>query len=91
MFSFVLPSYLKSSSFQQADLVVFGEVTEAWDSLSELDHLPHGWSEAHGEFLPDLLTWLVGVHVWRSIHWTNLEKHEDTRSIKEDDEIFCSI
>lgn len=57
-------SHLKSSSLQQADLVILREVTEAWDLFGKVHHLLHSWGEAHGELLPDLLAWFAGVHVW---------------------------
>lgn len=69
-----LPPHLESSSFQQADLVVLREVAESRDPLGEVDHLAHGGGEAHGELLPDLLAWLVGVHVRRGVHRTDLNK-----------------
>lgn len=76
-------SHLEGSSFQQADLVVLGEVTEARDPLGEVDHLLHGWGEAHGKLLPDLLTGLARIHVGRCVHWTDLEKREGTGSIRD--------
>ena len=64
--------YLKSPSFEQADLVMLGEVSEAWDLLGKLHHLPDGRGEAHGELLPDLLAGLVGFYVGRVICRTHL-------------------
>lgn len=80
------PSYLESSSFQQADLVVLGEVAEARDPLGEVDHFPHGGGEAHGELLPDLLARFTGVHVRRCVHGTDLRRHEDRWSVRGDQE-----
>lgn len=71
------PSHLEGSGFQQADLVVLGEVAEARDPLGEVDHLPHGGGEAHGELLPDLLARFTGVHVRRRVHGADLRRHED--------------
>lgn len=82
-----LPTHLESSSFQEADLVVLGEVTEAWDPLGELDHLAHRGGEAQGELLPDLLAWFVGVNVGRGVHRTDLDTHEDRGSIREGDQM----
>ena len=67
--------YLEGSRLQQADLVALGKVTEVWDLLGEVDHLPHGRGEAQGELLPDLLARLVGVHVGGGVHGTDLEGH----------------
>lgn len=63
-------THLKSASLKQGDLVVLRKVTEAWDVLGKLYHLPHSGCEAHGEIFPDLLhrssTASVRVHVHRT-------------------------
>ena len=64
--------YLKCPSFEQADLVMVGEVSEARDLLGKLHHLPHCRGEAHGELLPKLLAGLAGVYVGRVICRTHL-------------------
>lgn len=56
-------SYFKRSVFENADLVVLGEVSEARDLLGKPHHLAHGRDETQGELLPDLLAALAGVHI----------------------------
>ena len=64
--------YLKSAGLQQADLVMLGQISEAWDLLSKLHHLPDSGGEAVGELLPHLVARLLWVHVRRSVHRTEL-------------------
>lgn len=47
--------YLKSPSFEQADLVVLRKLFKSWDAFGKLHNLPNSWSEAHGEVLPDCM------------------------------------
>lgn len=65
-------AYLKGAGLQQADLVRLGQVSEAWDLLGKLHHLPDGRGEAVGKLLPDLVARLLRVHVRRRVHGTNL-------------------
>lgn len=72
-------AYLKGSGLQQADLVVLGKVSEPWNLLGKLHHLPHSGGEALGELLPHLVSRLLGVHVGRHVHGTNLRTRKYTR------------
>lgn len=66
--------YLKGASLQQADLVMLGQVSEAWDLLGKLHHLPNSRGEALRELLPHLMARLLRVNLSRSVHRTNLEE-----------------
>lgn len=64
--------YLEGSSLQQADLVGLGQVSEAWDLLGKLHHLPDSRGEALRELFPYLMARLMRVHMSRRVHRTNL-------------------
>lgn len=67
-------AYLEGPGLQEADLVMLGQVSEAWDLLGKLHHLPDSRGEAVGELLPNLVAGPVEVHMRRRVHGTNLRE-----------------
>ena len=76
-------AHLEGARFQQADLVLLGELAEARDPLGEVHHIAHSWGKAQGEVLPDLLAGPPGVHVWRVVHGRHLNHHTIFSSMSE--------
>lgn len=64
--------YLERAGLQQADLVRLRQVSETWDLLGKLHHLPDSRGEAVRELLPHLVARLLRVHMSRRVHRTHL-------------------
>jgi len=64
--------YLKASAFQQWDLVIQVEVSEAWNELCKPDHIANYLIEALLELLPAILR----ISYLSLIHWVfSLQQH----------------
>lgn len=65
-------THLKSTSFEETNLVVLRQFPESGDAFGKLYHLPYSRSEAHGELFPDSVARFMWVHIGRSVHGTHL-------------------